>query len=372
MNNMASHSAQIPQQQMPMQPQFVYINSAQSNVSSRPMLNVRYFKSKIAAVKGLTLAQLVLGLTVFILHVVTTAINDHLNNLIAELKDKYVSYYFLDGFVDNGATGVWVGLLTVIAASIGVASYKQQKKSLIVTHLVLNVILIIAYPVLMVTLSGNMGRLLACRNEGESYYRRSYYNYDYHYDSGYGRYGSTTTQKPFYLYGEEFSGSSGTFYCRHAIFKAWVALDAIMLVCAVGQFAITMGLLINNSMAVCGCCRRTGCCGSCCCRSCYDPDDEADHVVSYHAQPRMTPMQMQPVPQLQVMPQVHGQPAAINYQYMQQPFGAATPNFATPVALSSQTAAPAVPSQGAGSNSEAKWEELPPEYASVLQNNSSA
>ena len=62
-------------------------------------------------------------------------------------------------------------------------------------------------------------------------------------------------------------------------------------------------------------------------------------------------MQMQPVPQLQVMPQVHGQPAAINYQYMQQPFGAATPNFATPVALSSQTAAPAVPSQGAGSNS---------------------
>ncbi|XP_067947574.1 uncharacterized protein [Watersipora subatra] len=350
------------------------------------MLNVRYFKSKMAAVKGLTLAQLVLGLTVFILHAVTTAINDHLNNLTAELKGKYGNHYIFGGFADKAATGVWVGLLTVIAASVGVASYKQQKKSLIVTHLVLNVILIIAYPVLIAALSSNMNLLLSCRNFGYTFYGSRYYSYDYYdyyYDGNYDRYHSTTTQKPFYLYGEKFSGSSGTFYCRHATFTAWVALDAIMLVCAVAQFAITMGLLIYNSIAACACCRRTGCCGIWYCQSCYDPDDEADHVVSYHAQPRMTPMQTQPVPQLQVMPQVpaqvHGQPAAINYQYIQQPFGTATPNFATPSALLAQTAAlavpsqalPVTPSQGAVSNSEVKLEELPPEYASVLQNTSS-
>ena len=64
---------------------------------------------------SLTASQLAIGLTVFVFHAITTAINDHFFNQIAIYKKSLYNldfgYYYEEELVDHASTGVWVGLL---------------------------------------------------------------------------------------------------------------------------------------------------------------------------------------------------------------------------------------------------------------------
>ena len=60
----------------------------------------------------LTCTQLALGILIFVIQIVSTALNDHLNHKVAILwNQKDIDVLRYNQFSDDAATGVWVGVL---------------------------------------------------------------------------------------------------------------------------------------------------------------------------------------------------------------------------------------------------------------------
>jgi len=354
-----------PQQQYPQQ-QFVVFNpNQQQGVITQPPTKVKYSEKNIRSVRGLTASQLAIGLVIFVFHAITTAINDHFFNQIAIYKRTPYNIqfgYYEEDFVDHASTGIWIGILVLITASLGLAGARWQQKGLIVAHLVFNVLMLLVLPALIGTVAASISGLNYCRRRGLGGYG---YGYDY-YDS----YGRQSTGKTVMFYGETlYSGSSDSrFHCSAHIFKAWLAMDGIILVAAIFGWLISLTLLVYNCIAACNACCR-GCC--CCC-----PTSNSDtNMVAYVAQP-----------QTQATPGFAGQPTYVPPQYTYQPTPLYTgPGTQAPV-VTQPAGAPVIVSQptfrttgtpgtavnaqpgGAAAAEDNKWEDLPPEYAEILQN----
>ncbi|KAF6016671.1 hypothetical protein EB796_025015 [Bugula neritina] len=207
---MHSHSGALQPRAMPAnmphpQGQQQHVVSMNAPTNFRPNPKVEYSAQNVPVVKWLTITQLVLACIIFVLHAATTAMNDHFNTVAAPIEDQLNYLYW--SFSDEAATGVWVGIVMIVAAVIGIQAYKTQRKGLIITHLVFNIFLMMFCCTLIGTISATIAQLNNCRHFGEYYEFLSsgaYY---------------TTTGKPLYLFGEQLTPPHGNFYCSHVSFS---------------------------------------------------------------------------------------------------------------------------------------------------------
>ncbi|KAF6016688.1 hypothetical protein EB796_025009 [Bugula neritina] len=111
------------------QQQIALVNAPPSNFGTRPIPKVKYSAKSLPIVKWLTITQLVLACVIFVLHAATTAMNNHFNAVFASIKDQ-LDYINVLSFSDDAATGIWVGIVMIVAAIIGIQAYKTQRKGL--------------------------------------------------------------------------------------------------------------------------------------------------------------------------------------------------------------------------------------------------
>ncbi|XP_067946865.1 uncharacterized protein [Watersipora subatra] len=314
----------------PQQPSVPYVILQAAPI---PRKKVEYSKENVDSVKGLTITQLVVTVTMFVFHCITTPISSTFSSKVFQLRKELGDEYFVNisSYADHAGTGLWVGPIVAITAIVGIQAYRKQKKGLIVAQLVLNILSLFLWMPLLITVSINLAKLRSCSTDGEGYDRGLYY-FDYYWNENASTTvnRSTTTIPALTFYGETLEGASGNFYCNKAIFKAWLAMDAIVLLCSVIGFFMTFTLLIYSSIAACA---------PCCCPNSAGRDN--NHPMGYYAHPTGS-----------IMPSV-----PLN----QMPVGA--PLYPVPAHLPGQPG----PSVEQRVETDEKWEGLPPEYTPVYQ-----
>ncbi|XP_067945566.1 uncharacterized protein [Watersipora subatra] len=212
----------------------------------------------------------------------TLIINDTFHTNVIEIREKLRDreFVYTEYLVDHIGTGIWVGLLLILIASIGTVGHRTQRRGFIISHLILNMIAFVFFLVVTITFSVTISELNSCRSQGQDYER----NRDDTFPRNKSAEANTTTAaqysttpyQTYIFYGESIEGASGNFYCRHGIFKVWLTFDVIALLCGLGEFFVTLTLIVYNSIAACTCCHD-------CCNCCNpDVDETSLPTITYH------------------------------------------------------------------------------------------